>query len=301
MNGALSPSVRGLARALARNAPRPDWPPSRHRSTFEQAASTRPLPPSVTIEPVRMGGLDAEWHLPAERRSAQIVVYLHGGGFIMGSPATTRPTAAHLAAATGRRVLVVDYPLAPESPFPAQPDAALAAVRALLDDRPAGTRLVLAGDSAGGALALGAERALHRTGRGDAVAALVLLSPLLDLRLVAASIDANAATDPQLPRWLLEQMVDAYRGPGADPADPAVSAVLGPLDGLAPTLVQSSPQEGLADDARLLAARAGAAGGGVEVQWWDGMIHVWHQFAPRLPEANDALAAVGSFLDAVAS
>lgn len=293
----LSPSVRGLARALARHAPQPDWSPARHREVFDRAAAGRPAAPDVSTAPIRVAGLDAESHVPNQPRSEQTLVHLHGGGFIMGSLTTTRPLATHIAAATGRRVLVLDYPLAPEATYQDQHGAVSASVRELLQDH-AGD-LVLIGDSAGGALALGTERALHREGAGHGVAALALLSPWLDLRLRAESIDQNAATDPQLPRWLLHQMLEACSGAssGTDSADPAVSAVLGPLDGLPPTLVQGSPQEALADDARLLAARAAQAGSHVELQWWDGMIHVWHQFAPRLQEANDALAAVGTFLD----
>ncbi|MBA0050904.1 steryl acetyl hydrolase [Streptomyces sp. AJS327] len=297
----LKPSVHGLVRALYRHAPQPEWPESTHRARYEEAAATRPTARSVRVEPVLLAGMDAEWLLPAEVRSEQVIVYLHGGGFIMGSLATTRPLATHLALATGRRVLVLDYPLAPEVTFPGQHTAILPALLEL--DRRQGGRnpLVLAGDSAGGALALGAERAVREIpGRRPAITALVMLSPLLDLRLVAPSIDANAPYDPQLPRWLLQRMVTAYLG-SRSPSDPAASAVLGPLHGLPPTLVQASPNEGLAGDAQLLADRARRAGASVDSQWWDGMIHVWHAFAPRLPEASGALAAVGAFLDEAAA
>jgi monoterpene epsilon-lactone hydrolase len=295
---ALSPSVHGLVRALFQHAPQPDWTPVRHREVFEAATAGREPDPTVRVTPSRLGVLETEWHVPLEVRSELLITHLHGGGFIMGSLATTRPLASALAAATGRRVVVLDYPLAPETTHPGQPDAIFDALLDLCGDLPGGGRLVLAGDSAGGALALGAERALHRRGLGDRVAGLVLLSPLLDLRLTAPSLDSNAETDPQLPRWLVEQMVTAYRG-NADPGDPAVSAVLGSLEGLAPTLVQAAPHEALADDARLLARRADEYGATVELQWWNGMIHVWHQFAPRLQEATEALVAVGAFLDAL--
>ncbi|ANW65382.1 hypothetical protein BCA37_18925 [Mycobacterium sp. djl-10] len=287
----LAPEVRGLAAALRRHAPQPDWTPSQHRDAFKAATGSRALHPEVAVTATDLcGPVPAEQHTPQVLRSAQILLYFHGGGFIMGSSATSRPMASQLAAATGRAVVVPDYDLAPEYRFPHQVDQAALCYRAL--SWPSGQSIVLVGDSAGAALSL----RLAQTA-GERPVALVLLSPFLDLRLCASSIDDHDGYDPQTPRWLLEQMVGHYLNGVVPPGDPAASPLLGELSGLPPTLVQVAEWECLRDDAVTFARAATAAGSAVDLETWPGMIHVWHYFAPRLPQAVAALGAIGDWLD----
>ncbi|KWX68755.1 alpha/beta hydrolase [Mycobacterium sp. NAZ190054] len=291
----LAAEVRGLVGALRRHAPQRDWTPRRHREVFEAAARSRTVHPDVVVDATGLcGPVPAEQHTPGVHRGDQILLYFHGGGFIMGSTATSRPMASHLAAMTGRTVVVPDYDLAPEYRFPHQVDQATLCYDALT--RSTGKPVVLVGDSAGGALSL---RVAQSVGADKRPAALVLLSPFLDLRLCAASIDANDEFDPQTPRWLLEQMVGHYLNGVASPEDPAVSPLLGELAGLPPTLVQVAELEGLHDDAVAFARAATAAGSPVDLETWPGMIHVWHYFVPRLPQAVAALQRLGEWLDDV--
>lgn len=292
----LAPSVEGLVRALRRQPPSRAWEAGDHHAAFEAAASRRPRADGVEIQGVHAGEVAGEWHVPGRRTSAQVLLYLHGGGFIMGSLATTRPLASHLADLTGRRVLVVDYTRAPGRAFPTQVDQTLAAYRWLEGQHVPAEDIILAGDSAGGGLALAAAQVLRDEG-APMPGGLVLLSPLLDLRLRSPSIDDHAQCDPQTPRWLLELMVRCYLGEDGVADDPRVSPLLGDLAGLPPMLIQVAEHEALHDDSVTLSEATRAAGGTAELQVWPGMIHVWHAFAPRVPEAVTAMRAVGAWLD----
>ncbi|MFR9805305.1 alpha/beta hydrolase [Pseudonocardia sp. RS010] len=288
----ISPNARGVLRALARHRPDPAWTFAEHRERFEQAAAGRPLAEGVTVTPWPAGGGRAESLVPAGQQGSECILYLHGGGFVMGSLTTTRPLAAQLALVTGRRVVSVDYSLAPEATYPTQLDEIVAAYTALRAEGPA--EVVLAGDSAGAALAVTTAVRLRDTGL-PLPCRLVLLSPLLDLTLGSATLDEYAEYDPQGPRWLLDRMCTAYLGT-VPRDDPHASPLHADLRRLPPTLVQTGELEGLRDDADRFAVAATAAGVRCELTTWPGLFHVWHQFAPRLPEARDALETVGKWL-----
>lgn len=292
----LSPSVAGLVRALWRHAPQPHWPVDEHRRRFEEAAAGRPLASGVRVTAVSTPGGQAEWAVPAAGEGRGAVLYLHGGGFIMGSLATSRPFATQLAAATNRPVLTLGYSLAPEARFPVQVDEVLRCHDWLLDQGVPSDQLVYVGDSAGAWLTVSALLRLRADARALPARA-VLLSPLLDLALASPSIDEFAATDPQTPRWLLIQMCGSFLG-DVSPADAAVAPLAADLTGLPPLLVQTAELEGLRGDAERFHAAATAAGTDCVLETWPGMIHVWHAFAPRLPEAADALTRVAGWLDA---
>ncbi|MQA03174.1 MAG: alpha/beta hydrolase fold domain-containing protein [Streptosporangiales bacterium] len=295
-DGRLNPSVVGLVRALRRHAPQPDWPITEHHRRFEDAAAGRQLAPGVDLRSVATPGGQAEWAVPSGAEHGDAVLYLHGGGFIMGSLATSRPFATHLAAAVGRPVLTLGYSLAPQVRFPTQLDEVLRCHAWLLDEGFAPERLVLVGDSAGAWLVLAALLRLRASG-ATLPGRAVLLSPLLDLALASPSIDEFAGYDPQTPRWLLETMCDAFLG-DVSATSPAVAPLHADLRGLPPTLVQAAELEGLRGDAERFHAAAVAAGTDCELETWPGLIHVWHAFAPRLPEAVDALQRIGAWLDA---
>lgn len=290
----LSAGVVGLVRALRRHAPEPDWAVSEHRARFEEAAAGRELAPRVAARPVETPGGPAEWLVPEGADHGSAVLYLHGGGFIMGSLATTRPLASHLAAAIGRSVLVLGYPLAPEARVPTPVEEAVRCCTWLLDQGVAADRLVLAGDSAGAWLTVATLLRL-RSNRLPLPVGVALLSPFLDLTLSSPSIDEYADYDPQTPRWLLERMREHFLD-GADPADPALSPLHADLRGLPPMLVQTAEVEGLRGDAERFAAALADADVACTLEVWPGVIHVWHAFAPRLPQATQALRRIGAWL-----
>lgn len=291
----LSPSIGGLVRALRRHAPHPGWPVEEHRRRFEEAAAAREVARDVDVRVVETAGGPAEWAVPRGANPRDAVLYLHGGGFIMGSLATTRPLATHLAAAVGRPVLVLGYSLAPETRFPTQVEEVVRCHVWLLEQGVVPGRLALAGDSAGAWLAVAAMLRL-RADDFPLPARAVLLSPLLDVTLGSSSIDENVAYDPQTPRWLLEVMCRSFLA-DADPAERGLSPLHADLRGLPPTLVQTAELEGLRGDAERFHAAATEAGVECALETWPGLIHVWHAFAPRLPEAAQALRRIGAWLD----
>ena len=219
---------------------------------------------------------------------APVLLYLHGGGFTIGSPRTHAALAGHLAKAAGMRAVLPRYRLAPEHPFPAARDDVIAAHARLVD---AGTPpAALAGDSAGGCLAL--LLAQHARDAGLPLPrAMALLAPVGDLSGDIAARFAAAEHERLIPPQWAERIRPAYL-PGTDPADPAVSPLLGDLTGLPPTLIQAGAEEALARDARLIADAMDAA----RLDLWPGLPHVWHIHAGRMPAADRALAAVGAFL-----
>ena len=217
------------------------------------------------------------------------MVYAHGGGYVLGSAAVAIPITARLAAG-GLRVISVDYRQPPECPFPAALDDVLAVYLALAADTP----VALAGDSAGGALALSA--AVTAVARGVRPAAIALFSPLLDHaqphRSDAARLDdASSHADDSQERQLLA----AYVGE-ADPADPCLSPLRAEFDGLPPVLVQAAADEPLASQARDLQRKASSAGVDLTLDLWEGLWHTWHYH--NLPEADLALAEAAAFVAA---
>jgi monoterpene epsilon-lactone hydrolase len=264
------------------------------RAQYDRAERAFPTPPDVTVEIVAAPARPAEWLTPPGTRADAVVLYLHGGGYVIGSPRSHRHLAAAIGRAAGTRALVLDYRLAPEHPFPAALEDAVAAYRWLLDRRVAPERIVVAGDSAGGGLTIATllalrDRALPRPAGG------VCVSPWVDLTNSAPSHASRAAVDPIVMREGLAMMADAYVGTG-DRKQPLVSPLYADLRDLPPLLVQVGSDEVLLDDAVGLGARARAAGVDVVVEEWPAMIHVWHWFLPMLDEAERAITSIGAFI-----
>lgn len=252
------------------------------------------LPDEASCESVDAGGVAAEWLWLAPVEPHPVVVYLHGGGYVLGSPKTHRELALRVARAAGARVLSIDYRLAPEHPHPAAVDDALAAYRWLLAAGVAPERVVLMGDSAGGGLVVATLVALAASG-ARLPAAGVCLSPWVDLTIEGASAQQSRPGDPLISPELLRTMAAHYL---ADlPAwTPLASPLFAPLAGLPPLLIQVGTAELLYDDAARLAARACAAGVDVQFEPWDDMPHVWHLFAASLPEGRAAIEQVGRYV-----
>lgn len=265
------------------------------RTSFEAFLGGGDGAPEVRRTPVVLGGLPACAFDPPGARTDRPLLYCHGGGFQIGSVRSHAGLMARLAAASGARVLGFDYRLAPEHRFPAAPDDAFAAYRALLE---AGTvPRAIVGDSAGGALALGVAVRARDAGL-PLPEALVLLSPWLDLTMSGESYTALAERDIFSKPAQLAAMARTYLGRAHAPSDPAASPVLGDLADLPPMLVHAGGHDITLDDSHLLARNVAAQGGRAEVEVFPAMCHHFQVFE-ELPEAAASLARIGAFLRAL--
>ena len=256
-----------------------------------------PIPQGTTATPLKPGEPRGEWVTAAgvSESEPRVLFYIHGGGFTAGSAAAYRGLSSHLSAATGCRVLAVDYRWAPEDPFPAALDDCVAAYRWLLNKVGVPPRdVVLAGDSAGGNLVVAMLLALRDAG-DPLPAAGVCISPIFDIALTGDSVTSRAARDPMILPSSLQKCSAAYMGE-TDPRHPLMSPLYGDLKGLPPLLLQCGSEEMLRDDSFRLAAKARAAGVNATFEEWDEMVHVWHLFADRLTDGRKALAHVGEFV-----
>jgi epsilon-lactone hydrolase len=266
-----------------------------HRQLASTAERLVPDPPAgTTTRSVNAGGVQAHLITTPASEPHRHVLFLHGGGFIIGSPSLYRHVTWRIAETTGARVLAVDYRLAPEHPFPAALEDAVTAYRWLLANGADPRRIAVMGDSAGGGLVFSLMLRLRDEGARLPGAA-VALSPWTDLALTGASLRLNAAADPMLNAEDPPQFVADYLG-GVDPRTPYVSPLYGDPAGLPPTIIQVGSDEVLLDDAVRMADRMRAAGCQVELEIWPRMPHVWHVFVPLIPEARRAIERVGYFV-----
>jgi len=248
----------------------------------------------VTCEPVDAGGVPAEWIAAPGAVKDRVILYFHGGGYVIGSINTHRAMIARIARASNARALAIDYRLAPEHPFPAAVDDATRAYKWLLAQGYKPPKIVIAGDSAGGGLTLAALIALRDSGQ-PLPAGAVPISPWTDLEGTGESVRSRAAKDPMVAQDNLIESAKQYYG-AHDPKDPLVSPLHANFRGLPPMLIQVGDAEILLDDATRVAERAKRAGVDVELEVWDDMIHVWHVFAKLLPEGQQAIDKIGKFV-----
>ena len=248
----------------------------------------------ITVTAADVGGVRSEWLCASPRPSARTVLYLHGGGYVVGNCATHRALVARLAIAAQARALLPEYRLAPEHPFPAAVEDAVATYDALLELGVDPSMLTVAGDSAGAGLCAALLQSL-RDARKPLPALAVLICPWLDLTLSGDSYHSRAELDPidRLPA--LRCMARHYVGDG-DASNPLASPLFGDPRGLPPLLIQVGDHETLLDDSCRFAAKAKAAGVDVELEVWPQMWHVWHAAAPALPEANLAISRIGEYV-----
>lgn len=266
------------------------------RTEMDRMADIFPLPEGTEMEDVDAGGVPGRWISMPGVAADKVVLYLHGGGYVMGSIDSHRTMMAMISAASGARVLGINYRLAPEHPLPAAVDDATAAYRWLLGQGVASGNLAIAGDSAGGGLTLAALLALRDAGE-PLPAAAVCISPWTDMTGSGDSIRTKAEEDPMVSPASLSTHAKNYLG-GADPKTPLASPLFADLKGLPPLLVQVGTAEVLLDDSRRLAERARAAGVDVTLEEGEDMIHVWHWFAPMAPEGGEAIDRMGAYLKA---
>jgi epsilon-lactone hydrolase len=249
----------------------------------------------VASEPLNLGGVPGRRLLPAGAQAGRAVLYLHGGAYVIGGPGSHGKLAAHVAKAAAAVTYLADYRLAPEHPFPAALDDALAAYQWLLREHP-GARVVIAGDSAGAGLALATALSLRDAG-APVPAALVLMSPWTDLTLSGESHESKAARDPMLRASWLARCAALYSG-GRPLTDPLLSPAFARLSGLPPTLIQVGTEEILLADAERLAAAITQAGGRATLSRHEGLWHDFQVHAGFLPEADRALGEIGAFVTA---
>src|SRR5262245_3453306 len=279
-----------------RRAPlEPDIPALRAR--LERVKYIVPNPPRGTrARRVDAGGVKAVEVSTPNSRSDRMILYLHGGAYSYGAPSHYRDLIWRIADAAGARVLCIDYRLAPEHPFPAAVDDAVAAYRWLLAVGAAPRRLAIMGDSAGGGLVFCTLLRLRDEGVALPAAA-VALSPWTDLALTGPSLKSNAAADPFLKAEQAPSLARYYLA-GVDPRHPYASPLYGDPIGLPPTLIQVGSDEILRDDAVRMADKLRAAGCRVELEVWPRMPHVWQMFARIIPESRRAVERIGSFIRA---
>jgi acetyl esterase/lipase len=262
------------------------------------ATRREPTDPAVRCVPVDIGGLPGEWVLAPDANPAVRMLYLHGGGYVSGSGAFYLAMAARISAAAQCAVLLPDYRLAPEHPFPAGLEDCLAACQWLVANGPAeaapADALFVAGDSAGGGLALATLLALRDRGLPLPTAG-IALSPFADLTLSGESIRAEGDLDPIMHPGCLPDFVALYVS--ADQVcDPLASPVFGDYTGLPPLLIQVGEHEIIRDDSVRVAARARADGVDVTLEVWEGMFHVFQSHEPLLPEGREAVRHVARFM-----
>ncbi|HUO06689.1 MAG TPA: alpha/beta hydrolase [Candidatus Binataceae bacterium] len=269
------------------------------RTGFEQMSTLLPLEGDIKCEPVSAGGVKAEWVTAAGADAGRTVYYLHGGGYVIGSINTHRSLASRISRTAKARVLLIDYRLAPEHPFPAAVEDAVAGYRWLLAQGQNPARLAIAGDSAGGGLTVATLVAI-RDAKLPMPAVGVCLSPWVDLEGLGESMTTKAGVDPIVQKEPLLEMATHYLG-GKHPRTPLAAPLYADLAGLPPLLIQVGGAETLLDDSTRLAERARKAGVKVTLEPWDDMIHVWQLFAPILDEGKQAIDKIGEFIRANAA
>jgi len=286
----------GLARAVQKPLLMLPLPQPLARMAFDlNARILYRTPRDMVLEPVDIGGVPCAWISRARQRpTTDVLLYLHGGGFVLGSLRSHRHLVAHLAAKTAQRALFVQYRLAPEHPFPAACDDALVVYRDLLAAGHDPARITLAGDSAGGCLALVLLQDIARAGL-PVPRAVALISPITDLTGSGASLLRNRWRDPILPLSWGRRAIAAYLA-GQDPSGPRISPLWGDLSGLPPIFVQVCESEILRDDGQRLVAAITAAGGRAELRVWRDVPHVWHLMCGRVPEADAGIDELAAFL-----
>ncbi|MGH7778584.1 MAG: alpha/beta hydrolase [Candidatus Binataceae bacterium] len=264
------------------------------RAGFEQMTVMLPVEKDVKCEPVSAGGVKAEWVSAPGADANRAILYLHGGGYVIGSIKTHRALAGRISRASKARVLLIDYRLAPEHPFPAAVEDSIIAYRYLLEQGTRPGRLAIAGDSAGGGLTIAALVAI-KDAKLPMPAAGVGLSPWVDLEGIGDSMTTKSKADPIVQRDGLVQMAAAYLG-GKDPHSALAAPLYADLSGLPPLLLQVGTAETLLDDSTRLAERARKSGVNVTLEPWENMIHVWQMFAPMLDEGQQAIDKIGAFV-----
>ncbi|MBR0641303.1 alpha/beta hydrolase [Plastoroseomonas hellenica] len=263
------------------------------RVIYDAFIAATPLATEVTLDAVEEDGVRGWWVRPTHAHPAQAILYIHGGGYGLGSARAYRGFVSQVVSRTQVPALAIDYPLAPEASLPAAPLAALTAWRWLVNQRC--NQIAVVGDSAGGGLTLVTLAELGRRTVGPAPIAGVVFSPWADLAFTGASMTDSAVTDPLITHDYLQDCARKYLG-NVGPTDPLASPLFGDFRGLPPLLIQVGTDERLLDDARQFAKRAAQAGVRVRCEVWEGMHHVFQLDVAHLESSRAALDRTARFL-----
>ena len=266
---------------------------STHRR-WHKLANVLRTAPGVETETCDFRGLRSEWLTPKGAADGKLLLYLHGGAYIVGGCGTHRQLVSHIAAAAGIRALLPEYRLAPEHPFPAAIDDVIGVYRALIADGYTAENIVMAGDSAGGGLVMAMLLSLRETG-DPLPAAACLLSPWLDLASTGESMATRAHRDP----WFKPEDMSIIASHYSDKSkfrEPLVSPVYADLSGLPPLYIQVGEDEILLSDSTRAADKIREAGGKVDIEIWPDMWHVFQVFVHQMPESRAAICKVGEFV-----
>jgi acetyl esterase/lipase len=288
------PEIAALRAQLASRPRSDDY--RQMRKDFDALGRAFTVRGDVAVEKTTANGIPAEWTVTPGADRAAALLYLHGGGYVIGSLDSHRHLAAEAGRAAGIAALALDYRLSPEHPFPAPVEDALAGYRFLLARGIAAARIALAGDSAGGGLVVAALIAIRDAGLAQPACGWCI-SPWVDMEGLGETMTTRAAADPIVEKARLVELAKLYLG-GADPRSPLAAPIYADLKGLAPLLIQVGAAETLLDDALRLAGTAGAADVRVTLEIWPEMIHVWHLFHPALAAGRRAIDAGGTFIRA---
>jgi acetyl esterase/lipase len=266
------------------------------RRLLRELISAQPLPAEVTVTATTLGGVPAAKITVDGVEPRHVVLYFHGGVYVLGDAFQAAGLAAQVGRRTRARVISVDYRLAPEHPYPAAVDDALAAYQGLLDNGTAPADIAFAGESAGGGLAIATLVSARDHGL-PLPAAAYLMSPYADLTLAGATMDTKHAADPLLSRESLQPRVPDYTS-GQDASLGLISPIFADLSGLPPLIIQAGTHEVLLDDAVRLARQAAVADVAVTLDITPGVPHVFQAYYPILDEAAAALDRAGQLLSA---
>lgn len=290
----MSESEIDAVRALLGSKPRPvGWPARRAR--IEEVGAAWPVADDVQLESVDAGGRPGEFSLVAGSDPAKALLFFHGGGYCSGSIVSHRRMVTEAGRAVGARTLAIAYRLAPEHPFPAALDDALAAWRFLRASGYAASCIVVGGDSAGGGLTLALMQRLKA--EGEALPACGwLVSPWTDLTLSGDTLMSKDAVDPLIHKAYLDELAAAYVPAGTDRKNPLISPLFADLGGLPPLLIQVGSEETLLSDSTRFAEAAGAARVATRLEIWPHMIHAFPMWNARLEPGRRALAGLGAFV-----
>ncbi len=270
---------------------------AQRRRDFDQLGGAYPTAADITVAPVDAGGVPAEWTSAPDSRTDAAILYLHGGGYVVGSLLSHRHMVSEIGRAARARTLALHYRLAPEHRFPAAVEDAVAGYRFLLAQGLRADRIAVAGDSAGGGLTVAALVAIRDAGLPQPACGWAI-SPWTDMEGVGDSITGNADRDPMVQKDTLLEMAGYYLG-SADKRSPLAAPIYADLRGIAPLLIQVGSVETLLDDAIRLARVAGLADVSVDLQIWPEMVHVWHLFHPELKAGMRAIEAGGAYIRSV--
>ena len=286
-------NIRALLAARNETGERPTGVPEMRKSMGEFTSAFQ-IPAGVTLTETELAGVKGLRLTPERPESGAVLLYFHGGGYVLGSPLTHRSLVGHLARLSGIEAASMDYRLAPEAPFPAAVEDGVACYQGLLDNGIAPGRIIIGGDSAGGGLTLATAVKARDTGL-PMPAGLVLISPWTDLTQAGWSHDTQADKDPMVSREGLEALAALYLD-GTPASDPLASPGFADLEGLPPMLIQVGSDEVLLTDSTELAGRAGAARIEVTLEIWPKMVHVFQMFHDMLDDAQAANLRIGQWI-----